>query len=321
MRRLSFLAIGFAAFFFSATLATGTALTNSTELSYRSGADEARMLQIQQQLHPVGGDVAVPGANAVLHLGRDYYFLPASEARLVLTEGWGNPPGVADGVLGLVLPAGTSFMDDTWGATITYEAIGHVSDGDAASIDDGALLAALRDNEATVNAEGTAQGYPATHLVGWAQRPAYDRRTHVVTWARDVQFADDPENTLNYDIRLLGRRGVLGVNFITDMSKLAETQQAGQRLAAAAEFAPGARYADFRPSVDRAAEYGIAGMIAASVGATLPAKTGLSVLILPSLISVLLAGILLGWRRLTGPSDSRAMPRAIYRDPARPPRG
>ena len=94
-------------------------------------AMEARIRNINAQLHPVTGDIRIPEANAVLHLGEDYYFLPPNEAQLVLTEGWGNPAEVADGVLGMVFPAGRTFADDTWGAVITYEASGYVSDSDA----------------------------------------------------------------------------------------------------------------------------------------------------------------------------------------------
>lgn len=43
-------------------------------------------------LHPQTGDVRVPEAKAVLHLGDRYYFLPAADAKRVLTEVWGNPP-------------------------------------------------------------------------------------------------------------------------------------------------------------------------------------------------------------------------------------
>ena len=90
---------------------------------------------ILAQLHPVSGDVAVPGADAVLHLGKDYYFLDFAEAKLVLTDGWGNPKDAVDGVLGLVFPMGKTFVDDTWGAVLTFEPSGYVPDDDAKSAD------------------------------------------------------------------------------------------------------------------------------------------------------------------------------------------
>lgn len=261
---------------------------------------ESRIRNISQRLHPITGDIRIAQANAVLHLGQDYYFLPAAEARIVLTEAWDNPPEIARNVLGMVFPAGRTFADDTWGAVITYEASGYVNDTDAASVNYDELLVTLRGDEAAINAERARQGFPATHLVGWAQQPLYDPRAHSVVWAQNVQFAGQGENSLNYDVRLLGRRGVLSLNMVTIMSKLAETREAARRLAAAAEFNAGERYADYRPG-DQVAEYGIAGLIAAGVGATVAKKMGLIAIILAfgkKAIIFIIAGIALFWRRI-----------------------
>jgi uncharacterized membrane-anchored protein len=293
---------------------------------------DARVRQISERLHPVTGDVRIPGANAVLHLGEDYYFLPAGEARIVLTEAWGNPPDAAASVLGMVFPAGRTFADDTWGAVITYENSGYVSDSDAADTDYQELMTQMQAAEPAQNAELSRQGFPTSHLVGWAQTPAYDARTHSVVWARNIRFSGTNENTLNYDIRLLGRRGVLSLNLVTTMSKLAETRIAAQRFAAATEFAQGERYADFRPGTDRVAEYGVAGLIAAGVGATLVKKAGLLALILAfgKKIFVFVAiGLAVAWRwirRLFGARDedeealsyASAMPAEPHAQPAEP---
>lgn len=269
----------------------------------------ARIESISARLHPQTGDVRLPTANVVLHLGRDYYFLPAEEARLVLTEGWGNPPEAVSGVLGIVFPAGRTFADDTWGAVITWNPSGYVSDDDAESADYDELLTQLRAGEEIANQRYAAQGYPAQHLVGWAQQPAYDRNTHSVVWARNIQIAGSPENTLNYDVRLLGRSGVLSLNMVTVMSQLAETRTAAQRFAAQAEFQAGSRYADYQPGADRVAEYGVAGLVAAGLGTAAVKKAGLLVLILAFLKKAgifIVAGIAFLWgsiRRFFGRRD------------------
>jgi uncharacterized membrane-anchored protein len=235
--------------------------------------------RIEAQLHPVHGDIRIPGANAVLHLGEDYYYLPAAEARMIITEGWGNPPELASNVIGIVFPTGQRFYDDTWGAVITYDPSGYVSDSDAASVNYDELLTTLRGDEQAINARRAQQGFPATHLVGWAQQPVYDARTHSVVWAQNIQFAGQADNSLNYDVRLLGRRGVLSLNMVTSMSKLAETREAARLFSGAAEFNQGERYADYRDG-DHVAEYGIAGLIAAGVGVAVVKKAGLIALIL-----------------------------------------
>ena len=178
----------------------------------------------------------------------------------------------------------------------------------------------MQSGEEAINEENARQGFPRQHLVGWAQMPAYDRRNHSLVWARNIQFQGTPENTLNYDIRLLGRRGVLSLNMVTVMSKLAETRQAASRFAAAAQFVPGSRYADFQPGTDRVAEYGVAGLIAAGLGAAAAKKAGLIAILLAfgkKFIILILAGFAVvgGWlRRLFGrkSDDEAAYEEAAY---------
>lgn len=262
----------------------------------------ARVESIESRLHPQTGDIRLPNANAVLHLGQDYYFLPADEARLVLTEGWGNPPDAVSDVLGVVFQTGRHFYEnDAWGAVITYNPSGYVSDNDAETADYAELLQQLQAGEAEVNQRRTAQGYPAQHLVGWAEQPAYNRSTHSVVWAQNLQINGQAENSLNYDVRLLGRNGVLSLNMVTGMSQLASTRQAAQRFAAQAEFTPGNRYADHQ-SGDRTAEYGVAGLVAAGVGVAVAQKVGVLAVVLLFLKKVgvlIVAGIALlgGWLR------------------------
>jgi uncharacterized membrane-anchored protein len=235
---------------------------------------------LMADLHPQDGDVAIAEADAVLKLGKDYYFLPAAEAKRVLVDAWGNPPEVANDVLGIVFPAGKTFIDDTWGAVITWEPVGYVSDEDAKTTDYSEIIAQLQEGEEDMNKERTEQGYPAQHLVGWAQQPVYDGRSHSVVWAQNIQFQGQAENSLNYDVRLLGRRGVLSLNMITTMSKLTETRAAAEKFARSAAFNPGARYADYQPGTDAKADFGVAGLVAAGVGATVAKKLGLLGIIL-----------------------------------------
>ncbi|HYI39034.1 MAG TPA: DUF2167 domain-containing protein [Allosphingosinicella sp.] len=243
-------------------------------------ARERELVAILDSLHPVSGDVSVPQASAVLHLGKDYYYLPAEEARRVIVDGWGNPPDSADGVLGLVFPAGKTFLDNIWGAVITYDPVGYVTDKDASATDYDSLMQEMKEGVEATNEERIRQGYPAQHLVGWAQAPTYDPRSHSLVWARNVQFTGQTDNTLSYDVRLLGRKGVLSLNMITGMSALGETRKAAAKFAGAAEFQPGNRYADYQAGTDKKADYGLAGLVAAGAGVAVAKKLGLLAIIL-----------------------------------------
>src|SRR6185503_11785604 len=252
----------------------GTATAAEQSLTPEQEALIAKYGALAKSLHPQSGDVTVAAANATLHLGNQYYFLPADDAKRVLVDGWGNPAEAVSDVLGMVFPEGKTFVDDTWGAVLTYSPDGYVSDEDAKSADYDEILRAVQSGEADENAERKSAGLPAVHLVGWAQPPSYDQEHHALIWAREIQFGDQPENVLNYDIRTLGRRGILSMNMVSSMSKLIEVRASATDLQQIAGFNDGARYTDYQAG-DATAGYGLAGLVAAGIGAAAAKKLGL----------------------------------------------
>ena len=268
------------ALFLCAAPASVSAQSDRTE-SAQQQAFAVKVKDMLRRQHPQKGDIAIPAAKATLHLGTDYYYLNAAEAKEVIIDMWGNPASSAEGGLGLVFPAGKTFVDeDAWGAVITYEDSGYVTDDDAKSADYDALLNDMKAGEETENKQRAEAGYPAIHLVGWAERPTYDGTHHSVVWARNIGFAANKENSLNYDVRLLGRFGVLSLNMVSTMSHLPEVKAAAAKFGASATFDQGARYADFVPDVDKTAGYGIAGLVAAGAGVAVAKKLGLIAIIL-----------------------------------------
>ena len=266
-------------------------------------AEIRRLEALLESLEPQTGQIALPAAKATLALGEDYYFLGAEDARRVLIEAWGNPPSVVEGVLGMVFPAGKSPLDDTWGAVVTWVGDGYVSDADAASIDYADLLRQLKAGEAEENRALAAEGYPASNIVGWAQQPSYDAARHNLIWAKNIAFAGNSENTLNYDVRVLGREGVLSMNIVAEMSDLAAIRPEATRLMNTASFQPGARYADYREGVDRKAAYGVGGLIAGGAALAVAKKVGLLgilFLVLKKGWIVVAVGGAAAWRWLSG---------------------
>ena len=258
----------------AAILACATAaLAEEPQLTPEQKAEIARLEKILASLEPQRGSVLLPKAKARLALGDGYYFLGPADARKVLVDGWGNPPAAADGVLGIIFPAGKTFLDETWGAVVTYEKTFYVSDADARSADYDQLLNDMKSGEAAANEERRKAGYESIHLVGWAQPPTYDPARHDLIWAREIRFGEQTDNTLNYDVRHLGREGVLSLNMISSMSQLAEVRAAAQALAKTAEFEAGSRYADYREG-DKKAEFGLAGLVAAGAGVAVAKKLG-----------------------------------------------
>lgn len=241
-------------------------------------AEVARLRGVIAKQHPEFGDVPLAGPDATLHLGRRFYFLGADEAKQVLKE-WGNPPEQAEGVLGIVFPAGKTFADDAWGAVVRYEPSGYVSDKDADKADYAKMITDEQAGEAEENERLKQKGFATAHLVGWAQPPSYDHQKHFLIWARDIKFSDTEADTLNYDLRILGRHGVLSVNLVSTMPKLADVRADAAELAGDAAFNPGAAYGDFQSGKDKTAEYGVAGLVAAGLGVAAAQKLGLLALL------------------------------------------
>ncbi len=113
-------------------------------------------------------------------------------------------------------------------------------------------------------------------MIGWAAPPRYDKDSHKLFWARELSFGGDPEHTLNYDIRALGRRGVLSLNAVASMGQLQMVEKDMQQVLAFVEFNEGHRYGDYVGGADKVAAYGIGALIAGKVAA----KAGLFKLLL-----------------------------------------
>lgn len=239
-------------------------------------AEQAQYLASAQQLwdslERKHGEIQLPNGVATLNVPDSFYYLNPSDSEKVLVDVWGNPPGSGSDTLGMLFPAHTTPFDrDSWAVTIQYEEDGYVSDEDAADLDYTALLDRMQEATRDESRERVKQGYPSIELVGWAAEPYYDRETHKLHWAKELQVGEQPLHTLNYNIRVLGRKGVLVLNFIAGMDQKALIDSKIDTVLALAEFDQGARYEDFDPSIDKVAAYGIGALVAGKIAA----KTGL----------------------------------------------
>jgi uncharacterized membrane-anchored protein len=168
------------------------------------------------------------------------------------------------------MPANTSPMDpNSWAVTISYQNDGYVKDADADKINYDDLLKKMQAGVHDEKKARTDKGYPAMELVGWATPPRYDAATHKLYWAKEFKVEGASENTLNYDIRILGRRGVLVLTAIAGMDQLSEIEKGTPQILSMVDFNQGNRYADFDPKVDKVATYGIAALIAGGIAAKL----------------------------------------------------
>lgn len=231
-------------------------------------SEEAKYLQWAQALwnsfDRKTGTVELLDGVAVLQVPETFYYLAPQDAQKVLVEIWGNPPGSPP--LGMLFPAeATPFDNDSWGVIIEFSEEGYVSDADAAEINYDDLLKSMQKDTADESKYRVEQGYEDIELVGWAESPRYDHVAKKLHWAKEIRFGDSADHTLNYNVRVLGRKGVLSLNFIADMQQLPAIDSNLSTVMGMVDFAEGHRYRDFDPTIDKVAAYGIGALIAGKV--------------------------------------------------------
>jgi uncharacterized membrane-anchored protein len=262
---------------------------------------DAKLKAFVESVHFRSGEIAVPEADAHFRLGSGFRYLDKPDARKVLEQLWGNPPD--EDVLGLVVPTAQPLESDaSWAVVVTYSDDGFVSDEDASKTDYGQMLKDMQAGAQDENAERKKAGYEAVQLVGWAVPPRYDGASKKLYWAKELDFEGTPQHTLNYDIRVLGRRGYLSLNAVSGMSELSTVQTGMQQLLPMTDFDQGARYADYDASNDKLAAYGVAALIGGGIAAKtgLFAKLGLLLLGLKKLLIPLVLGAAAFGRKILG---------------------
>lgn len=241
-----------------------------------------------ENMSPQQGRIVLEAGGAVLEVPENFYYLNSTDARTVLEDMWGNPP---EETLGMLFPSEyRPYDDNAWGVDIAYVEEGHVEDDDADSIDYSDLLEQMQDSLKDENKLRREQGYDTIELVGWAEQPHYDSANHQLHWAKHLRFEEMDGDTLNYNIRKLGREGFLQLNFIASMESLPEINQRLEQVLTIPSFSDGYRYADYNPDTDHLAAYGIGGLIAGKV----LAKTGffaIALLFLKKFWFVAIAGL------------------------------
>jgi len=252
------------------------------------------------------GTIVLPNKVATLHLGEKYRYLDPNETNKLLMA-WGNESDTT--TQGTIIANDVDpWSESGWAVILTYDDDGHIDDSDAAEIDYDDMLKDMKEGTEDYNAERKKAGFEAVHLVGWAEKPHYDASAKKLYWAKELNFEGTSGNTLNYDVRVLGREGVLSMNAVATMNSLEQIRGEMRPLIEVAEFNEGYRYGEFNAKTDRVAEYGLAALIAAGVGAKLGLFAKLGALLLAFKKFIILGFIALGAfiKKLFGKKDETA---------------
>jgi len=210
-----------------------------------------------------GPATAKLGNVAQIELPAGYAFFDGKTTRALMASS-GEP--TSGNELGLLHPTNAP-----WSVIFEFSNIGFVKDDEKDKLDPDKLLAAIKAGNDEGNKERERHGNPPLLIVGWEQAPKYDPVTHNLTWA--IRATSEGRAILNYNTRLLGRKGVMEVVLICKPEDFSETLPAFNGLIANHHFQSGESYAEFKPG-DKIAKYGLGALILGG-GAVAAAKLGL----------------------------------------------
>lgn len=256
---------------------------------------EAQMNALLAQAEP-GPKTVDLGAQASLQLPAGMAFLPKKPAN-ELMELAGN--SADPDRYGIIIPTGEA---DDWMADLSYTDAGYIKDDDAKNWDVDALLKNIKEGTKEQNKQRAQQGIPPLEVGGWVEKPHYDASTQRLIYSVDAKTVGNATSSVNYNTYALGRYGYISLNFVTEMDAIERFKPTAQQLLAAIEYRAGQRYADFNPTTDKIAEYGIAAL----VGGLAAKKLGLLAVIaafavkFSKLLIVGAVGVIYGVKKLFG---------------------
>lgn len=203
------------------------------------------------------------GTRARIEIPEGFRFLPAADAS-ALIEAMGNLTSKKE--LGLI---GTDDLE--WFVVFFFDDIGYVEEDEKDDLDADDLAKTFREGLEASNEVRVERGLEELSFDGWAISPRYNEETKQLEWAHRLRSATGV--SVNYNTRVLGRKGVMRVILVTDPELLEATLPKYRALMEGFAYTDGERYAEYKKG-DKIAEYGLIALVAGGAGAV-AAKTGL----------------------------------------------
>jgi len=242
--------------------------------------EQGPFAQLPWEFGPTTGTL---GERATIDVPEGYAFLDA-EGATRFNEIAENPPtGVNEYI---VAPT-----DLRWVAFFSFNEVGYVKDDEKLDPDD--ILSSIREGTEASNIEREKRGWDTMKILGWSFKPQYDEQINALEWAILAQMDHGGGQLINYNTRLLGRRGVMEVVLVADPQTLDASIASFKELVPGYEFGAGEKYAEFREG-DHVAEYGLAALITGGAAAVAAKKGWLAAIgvFLVKIWKLLLIGLL-----------------------------
>jgi uncharacterized membrane-anchored protein len=242
-----------------------------------AGRDDSPLSKLNWLKGPV---IATLGNVAQIQVPEGYNFLDGKGTRAMF-KAFGEPTSGQE--LGLITPTN---REARWSVVFEFSDIGYVKDDDKDKLDADKLLKSIKQGNDYANEERKKSGVPPLNIVGWEVPPKYNEESHNLEWA--IRAESEGRPILNYNTRILGRKGVMEVVLIVPPDNLSTILPKFRDLMKDYDYKSGQAYTEYK-SGDKIAKYGLAALITGGAVAV-AAKTGL------------LAGLVLflkkGWKLL-----------------------
>ena len=200
---------------------------------------------------------------ATLKIPKGFRFLEAKGAQEFLKKTGNRPSGQETGLL--------MHTQDEWWVILEFEETGYVKDDEKKELDADKLIASYRQATESMNEARQERGTPPILIVGWHVAPNYNDITKNLEWS--VEAESGGEKFVNYNVRLLGRKGVTKVTLIEDRTHVDATLPLFREILRSHQYSGGESYAEYRQG-DRIAQYGLGALVLGGAAAA-AAKFGL----------------------------------------------
>lgn len=200
---------------------------------------------------------------ATLRFPAEFKFLEKKDAKKFLELTGNEPDGDETGVI--------LHKEDDWWVIFEFDEIGYVKDDDKNDLKADKLLESYREGTAAMNERRKDDGIPPIEIIGWHVAPNYNDQTKNLEWS--IEAESRGRRFVNYNVRLLGRKGVTKVTLLETRAKVDSTLPKFREMLKGYQYTSGETYAEYRQG-DKIAKYGLGALVLGGAAAA-AAKFGL----------------------------------------------
>ncbi|MEY4691824.1 MAG: hypothetical protein RIT19_2149 [Verrucomicrobiota bacterium] len=200
---------------------------------------------------------------ATLRIPKGFRFLEAKASRDFLKATGNRPSGQETGLL--------MHTRAEWWVILEFDEIGYVKDDEKSDLNAEQLLESYRGGTEEMNRTREERGSPPIRIVGWHVPPNFNDVSKNLEWS--VEAESGGHRFVNYNVRLLGRKGVTKVTLIEDRAGVEATLPEFRDILRSHRYSSGESYAEYRQG-DRIAQYGLGALVLGGAAAA-AAKFGL----------------------------------------------